>query len=491
MNYLILFDAVNSQSFLGEQMNLSQYSLLRIGRETYGGALKANFYPFSHSVILHSKIPLTTYQDFFRFLTEQKVDLANLEDSNVLYWNLIHYPVDRLAVNRIFEAIANTDEAICLAQRSELADTKLELYQLPLKTIVENHSGTLPVVMSSKLRMVDVAHQFIQLDHPSEVLQLFASNFQIRSFNAIASEGYYFVKKSKNKAKIKAEYNFLSNVPAELRFYYPQVGNYLEHDDYSMYQIEKIFNSDVSKYLLCGAFSESFVRKLLNAIHLYLQACPVQKVSGTEYEDSVRKHVLAKTRQRMEQIRQLPIVETLDFVCKSRGHVSINQFAETLYTAIEDDIQKVKSPFLRYSHGDMCFSNMLFSHHHGTLKFIDPKGYNESINECFIPPVYDLAKLSHSMNGLYDLLIYDTFHSVFDASQEVHNEFYFPSEKCNEMSKGFRKFLALQKVSYSQVRLYEASLFLSMLPLHADNAKRQIGQLIQGISAFSAYKNEK
>jgi len=53
-------------------------------------------------------------------------------------------------------------------------------------------------------------------------------------------------------------------------------------------------------------------------------------------------------------------------------------------------------------HGDLCFSNMLFDKNTELLMLIDPKGaLNEA--EIWTDPYYDIAKLSHSICGMYDL----------------------------------------------------------------------------------------
>ena len=53
------------------------------------------------------------------------------------------------------------------------------------------------------------------------------------------------------------------------------------------------------------------------------------------------------------------------------------------------------------SHGDLCFSNILYQRHANILRMIDPKGAKEE-EDIWTDPWYDLAKLSHSICGRYD-----------------------------------------------------------------------------------------
>ena len=51
----------------------------------------------------------------------------------------------------------------------------------------------------------------------------------------------------------------------------------------------------------------------------------------------------------------------------------------------------------------------------------------------------------------------------------------------NSLMKHFLDFLAEKKINIWRTRLYEASLFLSMLPLHTDSPLRMQAQLLQAL----------
>ncbi|MBC8111971.1 MAG: hypothetical protein H7Y04_12995, partial [Verrucomicrobia bacterium] len=54
-------------------------------------------------------------------------------------------------------------------------------------------------------------------------------------------------------------------------------------------------------------------------------------------------------------------------------------------------------------------------------------------------------------------------------------------EELEEMKNYFKTYLEKSEYSYRLVRLYEASLFLSMLPLHIDYPKKVVAYLLTGI----------
>lgn len=90
-------------------------------------------------------------------------------------------------------------------------------------------------------------------------------------------------------------------------------------------------------------------------------------------------------------------------------------------------------------------------------------------------PYYDIAKLSHSIcgrydffnNGLYDIRVDDKF--AYDLDIPFDNTKYIRIFKDKVEGNGF---------DYLSVRIYEASLFLSMLPLHIDNPHKVFGFIL-------------
>ena len=59
---------------------------------------------------------------------------------------------------------------------------------------------------------------------------------------------------------------------------------------------------------------------------------------------------------------------------------------------------------LNLIHGDMCFNNIIYEPFFGSLKVIDPRGKNND-GSSYYPNCYDIAKISHSVLGLYDPIV--------------------------------------------------------------------------------------
>jgi molybdopterin-guanine dinucleotide biosynthesis protein A len=93
-----------------------------------------------------------------------------------------------------------------------------------------------------------------------------------------------------------------------------------------------------------------------------------------------------------------PTANVLWFVDKTRDRVNMrglpewHAVAEPLLDLAEDYLRDVHSGLVR-GHGDLNFSNILYSLNTGMIKLIDPRG------DHFVPFLYELAKLRYSYHG--------------------------------------------------------------------------------------------
>ena len=132
----------------------------------------------------------------------------------------------------------------------------------------------------------------------------------------------------------------------------------------------------------------------------------------------------------------------------------------------------------------MCFSNILYNEETDNAKFIDPKGALEE-KDLWTNPYYDIAKLSHSVCGLYDFLNCGLYEIELDEELKFMLDIKFENEQYKNL---FREYIEKYGYDYRKTRLYETSLFLSMLPLHMDYPKKVFGFLLNGISIMNNIK---
>ncbi|MDA8998146.1 sugar phosphate nucleotidyltransferase [Gammaproteobacteria bacterium] len=131
-------------------------------------------------------------------------------------------------------------------------------------------------------------------------------------------------------------------------------------------------------------------------------------------------------------------------------------------------------------HGDFCFSNILYDQHTDILRMIDPRGkWGNSIGGDI---KYDLAKLRHSISGLYDFIVTDMFYVELNKDSIILKK--FSQEIHVEIAKYFDESIS-KKFDLDQIKLIEGLLFLSMISLHSDVPDRQIAMFSTGIELLN------
>ena len=134
------------------------------------------------------------------------------------------------------------------------------------------------------------------------------------------------------------------------------------------------------------------------------------------------------------------------------------------------------------SHGDLCFSNILYSPDAFLMRFVDPKGA-ESEEELYSDPLYDIAKLSHSISGQYDFMNSALF--GIEVTDDLKLKLSIDGD-ITEYRRMFEDKLKEKGIDVPTVRLFECSLFLSMLPLHMDRPKKVLGFILNAIAILDS-----
>lgn len=137
-------------------------------------------------------------------------------------------------------------------------------------------------------------------------------------------------------------------------------------------------------------------------------------------------------------------------------------------------------------HGDPCFANAMYNKATKMLKFIDPKGALTE-EELWTDPYYDVAKLSHSVCGCYDFFNNALFDIRIDEDLTCRLDIPFDNISYVRI---FRRRLEENGYDYRTVRLYEASLFLSMLPLHMDYPQKVFAFILNASNILEEIEND-
>lgn len=281
------------------------------------------------------------------------------------------------------------------------------------------------------------AEGLVDLGETDNFISCITGSFDSRYFNSVRGDAITLVKTSRDKRKIKAEYTYYHLLPDDMKMYFVMPFHYEEKDETASYTMEHLHMTDLAIKWVHGSID----------LHEFQQIAALLAASEhLTIDDVVKKYF--RLKDRIEAKHSYPSVAVI-------------------------------------GHGDPCFANTLYHKSTQMLKFIDPKGALTEA-ELWMNPYYDIAKLSHSVCGRYDFFNNGTFSIRID--ENFHSELVLDFDNTAYI-RAFRQKLEACGFDYLTVRIYEASLFLSMLPLHIDNPHKVFGFILNAIQILKEIEN--
>lgn len=292
-----------------------------------------------------------------------------------------------------------------------------------------------------------------------------------RAFNQLEITDKWIRKSSIKNNKIAAEANWFASVPSILRIYLPQFLGAQQDNETTSYQLEYLHNTALNELYVFSSIPELVWKRILNSSLEFIDECQRHEAPSNAHANQLAELFGEKTKQRLQEYCQ-SIQAQLDTPWVYNGHFTAS-FSELLtHSAAYLPVEQVP---LTVMHGDFCFSNILYDFRSNKVKTIDPRGIDLQGNmTIFGDTRYDLAKLSHSILGLYDWIIAGYYQVDIDFTKHHINFDIQPPEGTAAIQALFIEMIA-ERYQLSANTLYamQIQLFLSMLPLHADDPKRQ------------------
>ena len=313
----------------------------------------------------------------------------------------------------------------------------------------------------------------------SHFIQCITGNFDSRYFNSLEGDEYTLVKSSANKKKIKSEYSYYQLLPADMKMWFVMPFNYKEEKEKACYVMERLHMTDLAVKWVHGSVDEKEFEELLDKYFYFFHLRHKNNVSADEYARISDELYVVKVVKRVEELKQLEQFEKIERLLEADGSANSLDAILEKYFELKEKIER-KNQYEHISvigHGDPCFANTLYNKTTKTLKFIDPKGAL-SEEELWTNPYYDIAKLSHSICGRYDFFNNGLFE--IKINEDFQCELNIDFDNSNYI-RIFRGKLEQNGYDYLTVRIYEASLFISMLPLHIDYPYKVLGFILNAV----------
>lgn len=304
-----------------------------------------------------------------------------------------------------------------------------------------------------------------------------------RSFNSIEIDEQRGIlkKRSENKEKLVNEIRWYLRIPNKLQYLLPRVYDYSLDLTDPYVSMEYYGYHTLHESLVFGDLPlvkwQAIFQKLLFAINDMGQFT----VTGerNQFETALRDIYLQKTFDRLDMMRN-----ELDFhsffentiTINGKEYCSLNEYIKMLPELIEKLVVNTFTGQFNIIHGDLCFANILIEDTYDFIRVIDPRGKFGTF-DIYGDARYELAKLMHTLEGKYDFIIED----MFDIDVIGNTIEYHVHKQIDNITNVFLDVFRESIDNIQAVRLIEATLFLSMIPLHSDYKQRQFAMLATGV----------
>ncbi|MFW5753027.1 MAG: phosphotransferase [Planctomycetota bacterium] len=323
--------------------------------------------------------------------------------------------------------------------------------------------------LGDELRVLDDHAGMRDLGRAESLGELVSSTFDARHFNRMEKDELYVTKRSSDRDKMRREYHFYEFLPRHLRLYFLEPLAFLDEEDGAGYRLERLHVPDMAIQWIHGACDPEAFAGFMARIAGYFRTRPVRPAPDPQRRDQLYR---GKLEARLATLCEHPAWPPIERLLREHSDCGGIDALGARYHRLYERLMPAIPAEEAVTHGDLCFSNILYGRENQVMKFIDPRGADQEA-DLWLDAGYDAAKLAHSVLGCYDLINHDRFELRLDADLHLKMELLAPPlEHQQEIFIATMEELGFPR---TLLRLGEASLFLSMLPLHIDVPKKVVG----------------
>lgn len=334
-----------------------------------------------------------------------------------------------------------------------------------------------------KTKLVD---DWYDLGHTSGLIKAKNILFNARDFNSISvdTQTGLLTKTSTKIRKLEDEAFWFANLPQELKIFTPRMIKFEKDEKVARLTQELYGYPSLQELYLSGEVNVEDWRYIIEK--LFDVHKRFEKHTTEVNQKSLLWLYFDKTKERLEELKnQSTYWENLlnneyQFINGKRyyGLSLLKKGIEEFATRLS------KNGTETVVHGDYCFSNILFDSSNYIFKLIDPRGRLNADPTIYGDPRYDIAKLRHSVVGLYDFIVQGLF-KVTETNTEFEYKILTTNDYC-VLEEIFDKYSTENGFDIQEIKFIEGLLFLSMIPLHKDNFDRQKVFYLKAIELLNA-----
>lgn len=339
-----------------------------------------------------------------------------------------------------------------------------------------------------KVRAIPV-QEWYDFGHIDKLVEARRRLLQPRYFNTLSIHPTIntITKISENNQKLKDELDWYLSLPDALKALTPRIFRQENFDGHVRIVQEYYGYPTLAELYVYGDLDieiwESILRQVMRVQHEF--AC----YQGELTEKEINEIYLCKTYERLQVLCQDPYWKALfdKPVIQYNGSLlkNVNELLFLLEPAI---LELASSAPVGIIHGDFCFSNILFDVNNQIIRLIDPRG-RFGRKGLYGDLRYDLAKLRHSISGMYDYIVAGMF-TLEEMEGSIFSGRVFFNGVQENLKRYFDFLLIQDGYSLQAIQLIEGLLFISMLPFHQDHPARQKMFYLTGLKLLNEVLNE-
>lgn len=308
---------------------------------------------------------------------------------------------------------------------------------------------------------------------------------QGRYFNSLKIDSVLntITKNSEFDEKLKDELNWYLELPIELQVLAPRIINQTQSNDKIQIVQEYYGYSTLSELFLYTEIHSETWTSILNKLF------QIHKKFKNYTTELSKKELISvykdKTYSRLNTLKESsPYWENMlskpQIIVNQKPLLNVTSLKEFIENSIEKIVETVEVSII---HGDYCFSNILFDINTQICRLIDPRG-SFGRKGIYGDSRYDIAKLRHSICGLYDYIVSDLF-TIHEIKEGEFECVILASQTSRKISSIFDKLVVENGYKLEEIKFIEGLLFLSMIPLHKDKPERQKMMYLRGLELMN------
>jgi hypothetical protein len=301
-----------------------------------------------------------------------------------------------------------------------------------------------------------------------------------RTFNRLEINDLTVTKRSNRGEKLRAEAYWLGHAPPAIRPYCARLVDEGPDGEGYFYATDYEYLPTLAELYTFGRVNRASWLQILASCGDFMAAAAALGPPESE-PDALAALAVEKTAARLEEFAHKTGFD-IDATVRLNGRAlpSVRACAEAMTDVMAGAPRR---PALM--HGDFCFSNILYNFRMRRIRLIDPRGcVIEGRPSLYGDSLYDAAKLMHSITGRYDLLIAGRYQGSSALSHDLDLAFEADPEQDGLVQTVREMTLGGVRLGSDEVRALTATLFFSMLPLHADRPARQTAFLANGLRLY-------